>query len=267
MASTNDSLTNQTYWEDVWRVKDAGLWTDLAWVQHQYQWFAWDRILRQRLKPVPGQRLLEVGCGGGKWLLYFHKTFGYAITGCDYSEAGCAMTRRNLSAAGVEGNILQQDFYTLSGHFNVIYSHGLIEHFSDPKPVLAQFASLLSSHGVLISLVPNLTGLSGAYHRLLKRETFATHRAIRLGELKKWYEEIGLHHIEAGALGSIVPFRFPRDKLRKHYPRFYRFFWGGLLRPLTGVSNRACIWLAKRWGIRLESPRFSPYLYVIGERG
>jgi SAM-dependent methyltransferase len=227
-------------------------------VQHRYNWFAWDHLLRARLRPQNGRRFLEVGCAGGKWLIYFHKTFGYSVTGCDYSETGCAMARRNVEAAGIDGTILQQDLFTLTEEFDVIYSHGLIEHFNDPKGVLEKFVSLLhASPGTLISIVPNLTGLSGLYHRLLKPETFTTHRVITLDELRGWYEEIGLHNIEGGALGSFVPFMFPRDKIRREHPQLYRLFWGACLGPLTWASGsrahaslRTCMRSGKKEGRR-----------------
>ncbi len=267
MEQATDHLTTQTYWENNWTRKDQRLWADLRWVRRQYNWFSWDHILRARLKPDKGKRLLEVGCAGGKWLIYFHKTFGYSITGCDFSEAGCAMARENLESAGINGTILNQDFFSLAGQYDVLYSAGLIEHFADPKDVLEKFVTLLNpSQGVLISTVPNLAGLSGLYHRLLKRETFKTHRVITLEELRSWYELIGLKKIEVGAFGSFVPSRFPRDKLRKNHPYFYRYFWGVFLRPLTWAANQLCIWLFSRFGVRIESPRFSPYLYAIGER-
>lgn len=261
-------LTDQAYWDDVWRRKDPSSLADLRWVYHRYNWFAWDHLLRARLEPGEEKRCLEVGCAGGKWLIYFHKTFGYSVTGCDYSETGCATARRNLRAAGIDGMILRQDLFTLTGTFEVIYSHGLIEHFSDPRNPLRKFMTLLNgSTGTLISVVPNLTGLSGLYNRLLKPETFSTHRVITLDELRDWCKEIGLRKIEVGALGSFVPFMFPRDKIRREHPRFYRVFWSACLGPVTWAANRLCIGLFRRLGIRIESSRFSPYLYAIGNTG
>jgi hypothetical protein len=33
---------------------------------------------------------------------------------------------------------------------------------------------------------------------------------------------------------------FPRDKIRREHPQFYRLFWGGCLGPLTWAANRLC---------------------------
>lgn len=264
--STDGRLTDVRYWENVWGNKGARAWTDLAWVRSRYHWVVWDRVLRERLRPDPRARFLEVGCGTGKWLVYFHRVFGYAVTGCDYSDAGCNAARRNLELAGIPGDVIQEDCFALRGQYEVVCSLGLIEHFRDTRSILAKFASLLTPGGTLISMVPNLTGLSGAYHRLLKPETFDTHRSMTMDDLRRWHAELGFTRIEVGALGSVVPMRFPRDKVRKRHPRFYRVFWKAFLQPLTWATDKGCTWGFSRWGTRLESERFSPYLYVIADK-
>ena len=266
MREAEGRLTDQKYWEHVWTQKDTRDWGDLRWVEAFYRTRVLDRALRARLGHAPGRRFLELGCGTGRWLIYFHKRFGYSVTGCDYSEASYLMAKRNLAAAEVEGTVVRGDLFGHTGEYDVVFSTGLIEHFDDPPRVLAKFVSLLRPGGTLISLVPNLGGLSGLYHRLWKPETFATHRAITLAELRRWYGDLGLGQIEAGALGSVIPSRFPRDSFRRRHPRLYRPLWAGLLRPITWATNRGCIWAFEHGGFRLESERFSPLLYAMARR-
>jgi 2-polyprenyl-3-methyl-5-hydroxy-6-metoxy-1,4-benzoquinol methylase len=225
-----------------------------------------DRVLRRRLEPSPARRFLEVGCGTGRWLVYFHRTFGYAVTGCDYSETSCRLARRQIEEAGVPGTILQLDLFAITGTYDVIRSGGLIEHFTDPKSILERFVSLLAPGGTLITTVPNLAGLSGFYQRRWKPETFKTHRVVTLDELERWYRELGLQNIEARAFGSVVPERFPHKKIQSTHPRLYPLLSNVLFRPILGGTNRACLIVYRRFGWQLESPRFSPYLYAIGER-
>lgn len=259
-------LTDKGYWDKVWLRKAATGWGQPAWIERSYSHLVLDRMLAARLAPGP-QRFLELGCGTGKWLIYFRKRFGYVVTGCDYSEVSCAMTRRNLAEAGVEGTIVQGDLSALAGEYDVVFSTGLIEHFDEPDKVLEKFVSLLAPGGTLISLIPNLGGLSGLYHRLWKPETFTTHRPITLAELRAWYRDLGLRNVDAGALGSVIPLRFPRDKIRREHPTLYRFLWAGLLRPATWSANRACLWAYRLARLRPESEHFSPNLYAIGNRG
>jgi SAM-dependent methyltransferase len=257
-------LTSPAYWDGVWQRKDGRSWADLKWVYQNYPWFALDRLLRRTLVAGPGARFLEVGCASGKWLTYFHRTFRYAVTGCDYSATGCEIAQQSLDAAGVPGTVLNQDLFTLTGTWDVVFSGGLIEHFDRPETVLAKFATLLQPEtGMLVTLVPNLAGLSGLYHRRLKPETFETHRLITPKHLIAWHRDLGFRQVAVGAFGSIVPARFPRDKLRREHPRLNRLLWPLLLQPATAISNRLCIMATRRLGLQVESPRFSPYLYAI----
>lgn len=263
-SRVNRDLTSPDYWDRTWQGRDPRSWNSLGWVRSKYSWVVLDARLRARLPADPGKRFLEVGCATGRWLIYFHRTFGYAVTGCDYSEPGCEMARQNLARAGISGEVIQDDLFRLQGRWDVIFSGGLVEHFTDAQGVLAKFTSLLNPGGFLVTVVPNLSGLSGAYHRWLKPETFTTHRVVTEAQLREWYAALGLRRVEVGALGSVVPARFPRDAIRRRHPRAYRALWT-VLGPLTWTTNRACIWGFRRAGVRVESPRFSPYLYAIGE--
>lgn len=263
-AGLNQDLTSPDYWDRAWQRRDPQSWNDLGWVRSKYSWVLLDHRLRARLPTDPSKRFLEVGCATGRWLIYFHRTFGYAVTGCDYSETGCEMARQNLARAGMSAEVVQDDLFRLQGRWDVIFSGGLVEHFTDAQGVLAKFTSLLNPGGFLVTVVPNLSGLSGAYHRWLKPETFTTHRVVTEAQLREWYGALDLRRVEVGALGSVVPSRFPRDAVRRRHPRAYRALWT-VLGPLTWTTNRACIWGFRRAGVRVESPRFSPYLYAIGE--
>jgi SAM-dependent methyltransferase len=265
-TAASDRLTDEQYWDDVWTRKAGQAWNNPRWRRSRYKSAVWDRILRRRLRRVPGKRFLEVGCGTAKRLIYYHTVFGYDVRGCDYSAVACARARESLERAGIEGTMIQQDLFTLTGSYDVIASHGLIEHFVTPEEVLAKFVSLLSPGGTLVSTVPNVTGLSGLYHRLFKPETFTTHRAITLAQLRVWYERLGLENVEVGALGSFVPTRFPREAVRRRHPRLYRILWPAVLRPALWFSNQLCLRLFTHLGIRLESQRFSPVLYAIGNK-
>ena len=132
--------------------------------------------------------------------------------------------------------------------------------------MVAKFATILRPGGHVVTLVPNLGGLSGFYQRWLKPETFDTHRLVTLDQLREWNGQPGLRLATAGALGSVVPQRFPRDKLRRQHPRLYSVLWRGVLGPATWLAGRGCFLAYARLGVQFEGPTYSPYLYAIGER-
>jgi 2-polyprenyl-6-hydroxyphenyl methylase/3-demethylubiquinone-9 3-methyltransferase len=223
-------------------------------------------LLAAHLPRAAGARFLEVGCGGGSWLVHFGREFGYAVTGCDSSTTGCRLARESLMAAGIEGTVIEGDLFALEGDYDIVFSAGLVEHFEDPAPVIGKLASLLVPGGVLFTMVPNLTGLSGLYHRLWKPETFETHRPVTATDLSQWYRSAGVRIGALGALGSIVPRRLPRRAIQARHPGLYRLLWPAVLGPLTWATSRACLLAYRRFGLRVESERFSPYLYAVGRR-
>jgi 2-polyprenyl-6-hydroxyphenyl methylase/3-demethylubiquinone-9 3-methyltransferase len=258
-------LTKQAYWDDQWRRLDVGNhYASLGWIRRSYHYAALDRRLRSVLPVDPTKTFVEIGSGPGRFLIYFHRVFGYQVSGCDYSPASCTLARENLARAGVPGTIHQADLFEFQGQYDVVYSGGVIEHFDSPGTVLEVFARLLRPGGYLVTTVPNLKGLNGLYRRLLKPETFETHRIITLGELRGWHERLGLRAVLATGFGSLCLNRVPSDPFPRA-PRLQRFVWAPVYRASWAASNKLCF-LLDRTGLQVDGPPISPHLLVVAQR-
>ena len=76
--------------------------------------------------------MLEVGCAPAKWLIFYAEHFGARVSGIEYSDKGARMSRDNLAAAGVEGEIDEGDFFAATPRpYDLVASIGFIEHFDD----------------------------------------------------------------------------------------------------------------------------------------
>ena len=258
-------LTQQAYWDQRWRRLDASgdHRADLGWVQRTYLYASLDRLLRSVLPVDPTKTFLELGSGPARWMIYFHRVFGYQVSGCDYSPASCVLARENLTRAGVPGTIHQADFFEFEGRYDVVYSAGVIEHFESPGEILKGFARLVNPGGYLVTSVPSLLGLNGLYRRVLHPETFQTHRTITLAELRDWHRRLGFDEAVATMYGSFCLNRLPADAfqsvpwLQRLWTPLYRAGWGG--------SNRACF-LLDRLGVRIDGALISPHLLVVARR-
>jgi len=144
--------TGKKDWEQFWsKGKDKDT-SDISWSKK--------RILKT-ISPYfkPGMRALEAGCGGG----FFSKCFcdaGLAVTSLDYSENALEMTRKITSNRSecVQADLLHDDLKAkLEQPFDLIFSDGLFEHFSeqDQDLIFKNLKSVLSEEGVVISFVPN----------------------------------------------------------------------------------------------------------------
>jgi 2-polyprenyl-3-methyl-5-hydroxy-6-metoxy-1,4-benzoquinol methylase len=159
-----------------------------------------DRLFRETFASLglsgPGVRLLEVGCAQSIWLPYFHRNFGFEVTGVDYSDVGCESAREVLAACGVDGEVVCADLFNppdrLHGRFDVIVSFGLVEHFEDTASCIAALAKFLKPGGVVITTIPNLTGVLGLLQKHLNRPVYDVHVPLDRDALLSAHMKCGL---------------------------------------------------------------------------
>ena len=160
------------------------------------------------------------------------------------------------------GTVEEADFFRLRGAYDVVLSAGVVEHFDDAAEVVATFARLVRPGGYLVTDVPNLAGFNGALHRLLKPETFASHRVVTLADLRAWHRAAGLEEALARPYGSVSLCRLPRAPFAS--PLLARP-WSLLYRVAQAAAERACFAL-DRVGLAPDHPWLSPHLLVVARR-
>ncbi len=148
-----------------------------------------------------GKQLIEIGCGGSRWLAYFHHTHGCQISGIDYSRQGCAATQTLLDQLGITGNIIEGDFLAppadQTGKFHFAFSNGLVEHFTDTVAAVTACATFLKPGGLMITLVPNMTGPLGWLQRFFDRPLYEKHVPLTREHLAQAHTEAGLEVISS----------------------------------------------------------------------
>jgi SAM-dependent methyltransferase len=157
-----------------------------------------------------GGDVLEVGgcpCG---YLTYIHRRTGCRCTILDYSPHGCSLARENFAQLRIPLVIHERDVFDQIldiGTFDLVYSLGLIEHFSDVPAVVAAQARLVRPGGLLLLGVPNFRGVNGWIASRLAPRRFATHNleAMRLETWDDFEHALGLERLFRGPIGGFEP--------------------------------------------------------------
>ena len=111
------------------------------------------RLVRELLAVRPGDRLLEVGCGGGHVLRQFPEA---ELTGVDPSAVMLAKAERNLRGLGAKllrGELAELDLPAES--FDRVICTEVLEHVVEPERLLAELARLLRPAGRAVITLPN----------------------------------------------------------------------------------------------------------------
>ena len=192
-------ITTPEYWEQSWTdaqvpdpidPSDASSKNDLNRAMHA----RFVKVLGER--DVRGGRLIEIGCGGSRWLPYFHRTFGCDLSGIDYSPTGIRLSERILEKAGVSATLMHGDFFDPPSQFveqfDVVTSFGLVEHFKPTARAVEACARYLRPGGIMITEVPTMAGIAGLMYRILQPSIYRLHVPQSTKTLAAAHEAAGL---------------------------------------------------------------------------
>jgi SAM-dependent methyltransferase len=264
-------LTTKTYWDHTWGRptdvrKRARRIRRLAAFDHQLAGLLVDAVSRAR-STVDRPRILEVGCANSIWLPYLAREANADVVGVDFSERGCDLARLNLTAMGVEGTIVCDDFFDYvkqqTSAFDVVLSFGVIEHFPDVANILSTLASVLRPGGVLLATIPNLAGVYGPIQRVIDEEVWRKHVVLTVEELHECGRLAGLDGLASGHVGGLMRLSSLNFS---HAPWLPASFARVLVRALFEVDYT--VFAARSLFRRTSShPATAPYAYLRGTAG
>jgi len=116
----------------------------------------------ERSLPRTG-RAIEIGCGSARLLARVQRATGLAAVGLDPSPQALALARRTAGALAAPMEVLRGDARALpfaDRSFDLVLSGGLLEHFEDPRAVLAEMVRVLRPGGTFYAdVVPRRPSL------------------------------------------------------------------------------------------------------------
>jgi 2-polyprenyl-3-methyl-5-hydroxy-6-metoxy-1,4-benzoquinol methylase len=114
-------------------------------------------LINQMMKPMSkSPSLLDVGCGEGFTLSYFHNQ-GWKVKGIDFSSYGCKHHNPQMLENFTEGDVyaLLNKIIESGEKFDCIWLDNVLEHVIDPENLLKRIFEISHSGTVLVVEVPN----------------------------------------------------------------------------------------------------------------
>lgn len=264
--TTTKPLTDRSYWDETWEsvvvpapidVSDRSLRNHATLEFHRF----FSGVLND--KSPAAESLIEIGCAQSKWLPYFAKVHGLKVAGVDFSELGCVRARDLLARAGCDGEVLQADMFeppeTMRGRFDVVLSMGLVEHFPDTASAVRACAGFARPGGLVLTTIPNMTGLTGLGQRWLDRGVYEKHVPLNREALAAAHRDAGLTVLRSNYLMSanLAVINHPNLK-----PRILDRLVRASLVSATGL-----IWALERGGLRIPPAQWlSPYVACVARK-
>ena len=225
----------------------------------------WDVIYKKYLPKTKGLKMLEIGSAPGNNLVRFSRTFGFVPYGVEYSDDGIELNREIFRLHNINpDNLIHADFFSdefvkqYKGSFDIVYSRGFIEHFTDVEGTVQRHIDLLTKGGYLVVIIPNFRGINYILPWILHKESLLIHN-IDIMDKKKFSELFDRRQLSSLFCDYYGVFTFDLFTTKRGSPlRLVRTFCNILqliLNPIFHILFR---------NKRAENRLISPYLIYIG---
>jgi SAM-dependent methyltransferase len=212
-----------------------------------------DRIRRQldRL-PLEGKWSCEVGAGSGRDSLELARR-GSKVVVLDYVRSSFQVIRRQADSLGLTVHPVCADARRMpfrDGTFDLVFHQGLLEHFRDPLPLVAENARVTAAGGhVLIDVPQKFHVYTAAKHAmiLLGRWFAGWETEFTPAELERILRRAGMDPVHTYGEWMVPGFfyRSLRYALMRGrvsvLPKYPREIW-----PVGPVGRAQRAWLSKR---------------------
>ena len=151
----------------------------------------------ERLEPLQGKRVLDVGCGGGL-LSEGMAARGARVTGIDMGEAPLSVAKLHLYESGLEVDYRQITAEQMAAEnpatYDVVTCLEMLEHVPQPESIVTACARMAKPGGLVVFSTINRNpkayafAILGAEYilRLLPKGTHDFRKFIRPSELDRW---------------------------------------------------------------------------------
>ncbi len=171
------------------------------------------KIINKNFKSGTGKTVLEIGCFPGRTLFYFGLN-GYEINGIDYSIYLDRLKEWFENKKFKIGKFEKADIdrIKIDKKYDIVFSRGFIEHFSDYKEKIKKHIEATQKNGYILITTPNFSGkIQKFLHKICDKETLDKHY-LPATDYKNWIKTFEENNCSIEKSGYFGGFDFWIDK-------------------------------------------------------
>lgn len=162
-------------------------------------------------------KLLDLGCGNGRFSIPFAEKLGYSVTGVDSSHEMLLQAQKNDKEHLVTWERQSADALTYDDNsFDAVFISHLLHLVDNPKKVLEEIYRVLVPGGVFIDRYASLEDNLAKPERKFFPELADLDRTIipTQKEVESWMKEVGFHNINSQTL-SVPTFDSGNERVER----------------------------------------------------
>ncbi len=132
-------------------------------------YFSYSRKEMIPFLPANAKRVLDVGCGQGKFGLELKKVRNLEIWGIEYVQEAANIAEKNLDKV-IQGDVFKEVDNIPDVYFDCIFFNDILEHLIEPADILLKFKAKLRANGIIICSVPNVRYFFNLFGLIVKKD-------------------------------------------------------------------------------------------------
>lgn len=194
-------LTDKTFWNEYWKARN-GIAPEIK-ADHLFH-----DIFKRIFRKNNITSAIHLGGYPGHYSIFLKKYHQIQSAFLDYYIHENAL-KSFLKENGLDPSAIYVIKADLFKHiprqqYDLVYSIGLVEHFTDTQEAIARHLSYLNPGGTLLIIIPNFRGLNGRLQQKYDPENYSRHNinCMSTGKLHHICRDLGLEHIRSYHYGK-----------------------------------------------------------------